>query len=144
MTKDLFLGSWRLISNEFKYEDGTISHPMGKKSIGLLIYEPNHMAVQIMNPERKAFRSMSQYNGTDTEIRSAFEGYMAYFGKYSIDEDKKIIYHHVDVSLFPNWIAGDQIRHYEFSDNNTRLSLRTQPIEAKKGTITGYLFWEKV
>jgi hypothetical protein len=143
MSKDLFLGSWRLISNKFQYKNGKVIYPLGKDSMGLLIYQPDHMAVQIMNPERKNFASLSQYKGTDSEIRPAFEGYMAYFGKYDIDEDKKIIYHHLEASIFPNWIGGDQVRHYKFSENNTRLSLKTEPIEAKTGTVTGYLFWQR-
>ncbi|GEM_PF-6774270 len=44
------------------------------------------MAVQIMRSDRPAFASGERLEGTQEEIKAAFEGYFAYYGTYEVNE----------------------------------------------------------
>lgn len=95
-----------------------------------------------MLPERPAFAINDQMKGTPEEIKAAFEGFIAYFGTYEINEEKGTVIHHVRGSSFPNWVGSDQIRFYEFSGD--RLTLRTPPMQAGGITVTSLLIWERI
>jgi hypothetical protein len=47
---------------------------------------------------------------------------MAYAGRYSFSGDRVI--HHVELSLFPNWVGTDQQRSVELSGDRLILSAR--------------------
>jgi hypothetical protein len=143
MAMKQFVGTWKLISSEFKSSDGQVTNPLGNDAIGILMYDASqHMSVQIMRRDRPIFASDDQLNGTPSEMKSAFKGFTAYFGSYDVNEKEAIVTHHVEGSLFPNWIGKDQVRFFEFSDN--RLILSTPQIPMGGQQITGQLVWEKV
>ena len=91
---------------------------------------------------RPAFQSGNLLKGTAEEIKIAFEGYIAYYGTYEVDEANGQLTHHVDGSLFPNWIGDTQTRNYRFEGERLRLS--TQPIKGAKADLTVTLLWERV
>ena len=142
MVKNNFVGVWRLVTSEFKQSGGSTGYPYGKDAIGVLIYdEHGHMSAQIMDPDRPIFASGDIRKGTADEIRAAFDGYMAYFGNYEVDEEEGTVTHRVRGSHFPNWVGQDQKRFFEFSGN--RLTLKTPPIPAAGTMVTGILVWER-
>jgi len=52
------------------------------------------------------------------------------------------VYHHIEVSLFPNWIGDKQERFFEFDGN--RLTLST-PLQLVGGMmLSSHLVWERV
>ena len=79
--------------------------------------------------------------GTSEEIREAFEGYVAYFGSYTVDPEAGVVTHQVAESLLPNWIDGSQIRYYEIDEDT--LTLRTPPIQSGGREIVGILIWSR-
>jgi hypothetical protein len=103
-----------------------------------------NMAVQIINAKRPYFASNDWLKGTPEEIKAAFEGYRCYFGTYEVDENKKIVTHHVQGSSFPNWMTGgvEHVRYYEFSGN--RLTLRTSQLLMGGKKVVGRLVWEQL
>jgi len=94
-----------------------------------------------MRPDRPAFASGEQGAGTPDEIRGAFSACVAYFGRCDIDEETRTLVTHVEGSLFPNWIGGDQVRTYEFRGD--RLVLRPPTRIADGQMITSELAWER-
>jgi len=141
MTQNQFIGTWKLISAEVRSEDGQINYPYGTDAIGYIIYNPDgYMAVVIMNANRTKFGSQDIKSGTTEEKASAAETYVSYCGKYEIHEHTVI--HHLDVSLFPNWINTDQERFFKFEGN--RLTLSTDPFLILGKQQTAHLIWEKV
>ena len=108
----------------------------------MLIYdEGGQMSVQIMHPERPAFVSNDLRKGTPEEIQAAFDGYVAYFGTYEVNEEEGAITHSIKGSLFPNWVGQNQKRLFEFSGNH--LTLKTPPMPVAGTTVTGILVWER-
>ena len=137
-----FVGTWRLLSYEFRRADGKLTFPLGEDPAGMLIYDAQgNMAAQAMRRNRSRFRADSVSGGTAEEIREAFEGYIAYFGTWTIDEQAGAVIHHVTASWYPNFIGTDQVRYYEFQQN--RLLLRTPPRDAGSERRTGLLTWER-
>ena len=145
MDKEKFAGAWKLISTEYRSEEGEVTYPFGREVIGQLMYDgKRNMSVQIINAKRPHFASNDWLKGTPEEIKAAFEGYRCYFGTYDVDEKKKIVTHHVQGSSFPNWMTGgvEHVRYYEFS--GSRLTLRTGQLLMGGKKVVGRLIWERL
>jgi len=141
---DKFIGAWRLISTEFRAEDGSLGEsPYGFDSQGLLMYDAHgNMSAQLAQRHRAPFAIADRKAGTPDELRAAFESYQAYCGHYRIDERGHVVIHTVTLSLLPNWIGTEQRRFYEFRDG--KLILRTPPMTIGGKPMNGELIWEKV
>ena len=145
MDKDKFNGAWKLISTDYRGEDGEVTYPFGEEVVGQLMYDgKGNMGAQIIRADRPNFASGDWHKGTPEEIKAAFEGYRCYYGTYDVDEEKKMITHHVIGSSYPNWMAEgvDHVRYYEFSGN--RLILRTVPLLIGGKKMVGRLVWERL
>ena len=49
-------------------------------------------------------------HGTHQEVRAAYDGYIAYFGTYEVDEAQSTVIHRVQGSLMPSYTGTDQPR----------------------------------
>lgn len=142
ITLSQFLGSWRLVSSEFKLSDGNILYPLGPRVVGRLHYDVDGgMSAQLYRAGRTAFSQGDQATATDKEIREAYTSSVCYFGRYQLDVEKQTITHFVEGSLFPNWIDGEQLRNFRFEDG--KLHLSTPPILMNNVMQTGELVWER-
>ena len=142
MASDRFAGTWRLLECYGKWSDGRISYPYGDKPEGQLIYDGHgNFSGQIAGSGRPAFETGNLLKGTPEEIKTAFEGYIAYYGTYEVDEVKGQVTHHVQSALFPNWIGDIQTRNFEFEGKKLRLN--TQPIKGSRADLTNTLLWER-
>ena len=140
--KERFIGTWKLVSSEFRRSNGEVTYPIGRNTSGMLMYDANgHMSVQIMRPNRPAFASSDQLQGTPEEIKSAYKGFVAYFGTYEVNKEEGTITHHVEGSPFPNWVGTDQRRFFELYGN--RLTLSTPPVPFGGEQVTARLIWER-
>lgn len=143
MKKEDITGSWKLVSTEFRLQDGRVVYPMGSDAIGLLVYSAGgDMSVQIMSNDRRTFTSCDRLGGTTEEIKSAFEGYIAYFGTYEINREEGIIMHKIQGSLFPNWVGEDQRRFFELSGD--RLTLRASSVLLGGHQMIGIAHWKRI
>jgi hypothetical protein len=140
---DRFVGTWHLISTEFRAEDGSPAQsPYGTEPQGLLMYDAlGNMAAQLAQGQRKPFRTADRKAGSDIETREAFESYQAYYGRYRIDADKQFVIHTVTQALLPNWVGTEQLRQFTFANKN--LILRTPPMMIGGRAVTGELVWER-
>ncbi len=141
MQHNSLVGTWKLISVEARYTDGSIVYPWGRNAIGCLIYcEDGYMSGVIMSANRPRFAANDLVGGSLEEQAQAARTYLSYCGTYEVHGDKVV--HHVEASLFPNWIGEDQER---FVDElvGDRLTLRTQPLLVGSKQATGYLIWKR-
>jgi Lipocalin-like domain/Putative prokaryotic signal transducing protein len=100
------VGHWAVVSLA-TVNGSDIEYPMGYDVEGAMTYEStNHIAAQIMP-------------------RGA-SGYIAYFGTYSVDETARRVTHHINGSLFPDWVGTDQ-RH-EIVFDHDQVTLTSEPI----------------
>jgi Lipocalin-like domain len=139
-----FVGAWRLLSCEARNARGQVQYPFGERATGQLFYDAaGNMSAQLMRADRPRFAARDPALGTDTEVRDAFDGYVAYFGTYSIDDSKNAVTHHVTGASFPNWIGIDLVRYYTFDDEG-RLRLSTPPIEVGGQALEYVLLWGRL
>lgn len=140
-SKDQVLGIWKLVSCVGEWSDGRVTHPYGAAPAGLLVYTADgHFSGQIQGQDRPRFELGNLLRGTPEEIKAAFEGYVAYYGTYEVDEAAGRLTHHVQGSLFPNWVGDDQTRMYRFADG--KLILTPLPFAGKRAHLTLTLVWE--
>ena len=91
--RDAVLGAWELVSfvarNETAGED---RQPLGTAPRGLILYTSDgHMSAQLAEPD--------------------MSGYVAYGGRFFVDEDTSTLHHDVTVSMMPELLAQTQFRH---------------------------------
>ncbi len=135
-------GVWSLVKSEFRTDSGDTLYPLGEDAVGQAIFTADgFMSGQLMRRNRSRFEQDSQLLGTEAEIQEAFQGYIAYFGHCEIDAERRTITTRVDGSLFPNWVGGEQLRYFEFEDE--QLVLTTPPIAIGDDHITGVLTWSR-
>src|ERR1700730_2814688 len=138
---DEFVGAWKLISYERRSAAGEITYPMGQNPVGRLTYDAlGRMSAQIMRPDRPKFKAPSPAGWPPTQKAAAFDGYIGYYGTYSVSDTERAVIHHVEASLYPHWVGSDQRRLYEFSGN--QLILRAVNGAGGPGTESR-LVWER-
>jgi hypothetical protein len=142
MHRNLFAGTWKLVTAEYRSDDDEVHHLLGTHPIGQLMYdERGYMSAQLLDTDRPVFASNDWLKGTPEEVAAAFEGHRAYFGTYDVDEKAGKVTHHVLGSSFPNWIGTDNVRFYEFTGNC--LILKTSPMLMGGRYVIGRLVWER-
>jgi len=135
------LGSWKLVSFHVKSADGRITYPWGREVAGYITYtDQGRVLVAIMRDNRPKQSSEDIWGGTAEEKAAAYETYISYAGAYEIQGDKVV--HHVEVSLFPNWVGTELVRFLELEGE--RLFLNTAPVLVSGIMQTGHLVWERV
>jgi hypothetical protein len=133
------VGAWRLIAWETRAPDGTVVQPW-PDAFGSVIYSADgHVSAQVMRRDRPAFADDDMFRGTDQESAAAMRSYICYAGTYRCEGDTVI--HRVEMSLFPNWVGGEQRR--EIGWEGDRLILTTPPIPAGGAPTVHRLVWER-
>jgi hypothetical protein len=141
MPSNPLTGTWRLLSWENRSIYGQISYPLGRDAVGYIIYnEDGYMSVAIMRPNREKFAAGDLLGGSTEEKAQAAATYVSYCGRYEFLGD--MVVHHVELSLFPNWVGVEQKRLVELRGN--RLTLSTRPILLGSKQQTARLIWERV
>ncbi len=136
--KHRLIGNWTLVSYDAIAPDGTRSLPFGQ-AVGRLSYdEHGHMSGQVMRPGRSR---VSIGTGGAQQVRAAYIGYIAYFGRYEISPNGDAVVHHVDGALNPAWVGGDQIRQMQFEGDQLILQADVLKNHQK---IRHVLTWRKL
>lgn len=140
LIKERFTGAWRLAGYALNQPDGKVTYPYGEETAGLLMYDAQgHMSVQIMKPGVARFSIDDRWMGTPEEVKAAFDAYIAYYGQYTVDEEAKTVTHHVDGSVFPNYVGKKLVRMFELSADC--LILSTPPMSFGGAAATARLTW---
>lgn len=127
------VGRWRLLRWERFEQDGAVTLPFGQSPIGVVIYSSDgYMAVQIM----KSDDGRRAASASQTERASA-RSYIAYCGKYEVNDSSTEVRHFVEASVNANWVGGEQIRRMLLEGDSLALSV----IEDGKPQST--LYWTR-
>jgi len=143
MDSSSIIGVWKLISFEFRREDGSVIYPFGEQARGSFIYtESGRFSVQLMRIDRPKFAIADQMQGTPEEIEASYKGSISYFGTYEVDVENGVILHHVEGSIFPNMEETEQRRFFELTEN--QLQLRTPSFNVGGERAVGMIVWERI
>ena len=141
LTELSLVGTWQLESFHLKAADGQMTYPYGPDAIGYYLFsDSGYMSVSVMSANRPKFVAGDVLGGTTEEKVKAAETYIAYSGRYEIQEDKLVV--HPEVAFFPNWVGVDQIRIVEL--NGDELGLSTPPMLMAGQQQTAHLVWKRV
>ena len=124
--RDRLIGAWTLISYvERDIATGIESHPWGEHPLGLILYTPDgYMSAQLQRPERTPFAGGDLLRATPEEYAAAGSSYVAYSGRFFVDEINKSLSHEMAVSFFPNWFGQRQVRLVEVNEERLQLSTK--------------------
>jgi Lipocalin-like domain len=102
--RNAVLGAWELVS--FVARDVTTGenrHPLGTAPRGLILYTADgHMSAQL--------------------AESDMSDYIAYGGRFSVNEETSTLHHEVTVSMLPELLADAQFRHASIDGDVLTLS----------------------
>jgi ketosteroid isomerase-like protein len=103
--RERLIGSWKEVSSEESLPDGTVLH---LDEVGLATYDASgHMSGQAMRRSEP-----KQQVPSDSIYQS--NGYDAYFGTFTVDEDKHTVTHHVEGSVARELVGKDLVRSFKF------------------------------
>ena len=121
--RDGVLGAWELVS--FIATDvatGAAEHPLGASPRGLIVYTPDgHTSAQLANPD--------------------MSGYIAYGGRFTVDEETSTLHHDVTMSMMPELLAQPQFR--EASVDGGLLTLSATSSDAAGAASHSTLVWRR-
>lgn len=136
-----FTGTWHLVSYESRDEAGGVEYPFGRDVVGQLMYDAEgNMSAFVGRANVPPFASGDFSDGTDAEVRAAFDGFFAYFGTYSFNLSAGTVIHHVRNASFSGWTGTEQVRY--FKGEGQRLVL-SAPIREDGRNVTAILVWER-
>jgi hypothetical protein len=130
-----FVGTWKLVDYSFLYEDGRIEKPWGENVVGYLLYSAEGYMSGNLSPAGRRHNVEKAPERKSTRKRD----YIAYAGPYTVEKDT--VTHHVEVSLFPNWLGTAQLRYHKLEGDT--LVLRTPPVLSGDGMVAVQLTWRR-
>jgi hypothetical protein len=125
------IGSYKLIS--YVSYDANGAATTLPYSVGQISYDAaGRMSAQLMRSNRP---KLTTPGAPPAERAAAFGTYIAYFGAYTIDVDKRTVTHHVEGAMNPNMVGSDLVRHFEFSPDGKSLFLSVKDGERVRGKL---------
>ena len=133
-------GDWELVEWTASVGD-TVTRPFGGDVIGRLSYTPGgRMWAALARRDRPHLGTTTFAAAAADQRAASSRSFLAYSGRYEVDGD--VVVHHVDVSLFPDWIGGEQVRRIEWDGDELVLS---SPPETTTGgrSVVNHLRWRR-
>ncbi len=131
-----FVGTWQLADHAFLHEDGTVEKPWGESVVGFLLYSAESYMCGNLSPASRRYK----IERTEAQKARCKCDYIAYAGPYTVKADT--VAHHVEVSLFANWLGTAQLRNYQLEGD--QLILRTPPILSGDCVVVAQLTWRGI
>jgi hypothetical protein len=121
--RNKILGSWELTSFSSRDVDtGVVRYPLGLEPRGLIMYtDDGYMSAQLTGP--------------------GLTGYIAYGGRFHVDEQSAILHHDVTISMLPELLTQPQYRHA--SVDGDRLTLSATATDSDETTTHNSLVWTR-
>ncbi|NKB33035.1 MAG: hypothetical protein GKR91_08060 [Pseudomonadales bacterium] len=128
--KQKFIGDWELASY-YSFPASGGEREMGY--IGRLSYDSFGNMAGLGMPKDLPERQRD----SDERLMQGF----AYWGPVSWDLDRGVVIHHVQGSpMVPQWVGGDNVRHFEFEGND----ILKLTVKDNNGRATGTLTWHRL
>lgn len=143
MLREKLIGAWTLESYaEYPVDGSAAFYPLGEDARGMILYTPDgYVSAQLMRLDRPAFASGDWLRATPDEYRAAAR-YIAYSGRFEVDEEKGVLTHGMFVSFFPNWLDGTQLRTARL-DGDVLVLAPEAPFVSRDTMVTACLQWRR-
>lgn len=143
--KNEIIGTWELLSYIEVPVNGMDSiFPYGKTPKGLLLYSPDgYMSVQISVSDELKYISNDRMLASDDEIKRRVRNYLAFSGRYAIDNRSAQVTYMIETSFYPNWEGSQQVRKLDF-EGEILYQKSVEPVLSDGRLVHAYMTWEKV
>ena len=136
-------GTWQLLSRIDVTASGEprVEQSLGENPLALLIYDRSgHFAAQFMRRDR----SVDVPDGrSETKNNSRAQGgYDAYFGTYTVDDEKGTVTQHLHGALSPENVGAELTRAMEVQGDTLVIRLETTAPDGT--TVWRTLTWQRV
>jgi lipocalin-like protein len=120
------IGTWRVVEISDLDKDSKWQYRYGENPLGYFVYDvTGHVHIQIMKvPKLAPFPEAKLIDGklpSAEHALAAYTAYVAYFGTYTVDEEKRVVTHHVEGSLAPDFTDTNQQRPFELVDDRLEI-----------------------
>jgi Lipocalin-like domain len=133
--KERLVGAWGLVS--FVSFDANGASRPGAYDLGRIVYDVSgQMSAHLMHSSNRADASPA----TDADRSAAFRRYLGYYGPFTVDELTGIVIHHVLGSSNPSWVGSNQVRYFNLSEDDNKLTLSVK----NQTRVTSTLVWERI
>lgn len=121
------IGTWKLESYRLTGEEEL--YPLGHAPQGIIFYDAaGNMACNLANPDPAGADGVTATGLDAFRARVAWGCFSGYFGRWEIDENARLVHHHVEAALMPQWAGTTVTRRYRFDGGNAlELSARPRP-----------------
>lgn len=126
MLRDRLIGAWELVAFESTLADGRVIAAMGRRAVGSIVYSADgYVSVNLSHGGRERGGEGVFWHALDDDVAGPVaRRYMAYSGRFEVDEAQEMARHHFDMCLDPALIGTLQERHIRFEDDMLELSVR--------------------
>ena len=139
--RSALIGTWRLLSWEAVRAEGGVQRPFGAGPLGYLVYTDAGRMLTTISRAGRASIGGDLLTGPEAGRAVAFASFVAYSGTFSVVGEH--VLHHVEMSLFPDWVGTTQRRRVEIDALARLLVLRPEVIPGS-GAVEHVLRWERV
>jgi len=120
------IGTWHLVEFADLDKDGNWQYRFGEHPRGYFVYDATgHVHIQIMKaPPLPPFPEANIAEGKSPSAEhalTAYNAYIAYFGTYTVDAEKRVVTHHVEGSLAPEFTDTDQPRPFRLEGDRLEI-----------------------
>lgn len=123
-------------------DDGTATRPFGDYPVGYVTYtEDGHMITTISEAGRSSVGG-DLLSVPDAARAEAFASFVAYAGTFRVEGDEVI--HHVEMSLYPDWVGSEQRREIALSPDRRLLTLSSGATSGTGASSRHRLHWVRV
>ncbi len=141
MVDERFVGAWELAGTETRDAQGRLLGEVFPGWSGQIVYSADgYMSVHLMGGERPVFHEADRLAATSEQKQQAFDTYVGYYGRFSVDAASRVVTHHVRGASLPNMVGTDLPRTFQHTAD--RLTLSAPP--AHEGDPRSYLIWRRV
>jgi hypothetical protein len=115
------VGAWQLAGWLTTYEDGSVTEPLGRGAIGLLVYTADGwMSAAMMAAGRPRLSRGNPRTAPESERAAAFDTFFGYCCRWRIVG--QTVEHHVTISLNPALVGTVQVRKIQMRGRTLTLS----------------------
>ncbi|MCT4587841.1 MAG: lipocalin-like domain-containing protein [Carboxylicivirga sp.] len=135
------VGTWKLESIYFLFDDNTKMDMYGDSPLGILMYDDRgYMNAQLGFNKREEKYNTGEWSNDPAIKSEVFDSFMAYYGKYYEESPGKII-HLVEGCVNPDWIGEKEIRFYKIDGDTLKIWTPKTKVEGKNGIIE--VIWKR-
>lgn len=142
MGREAFIGAWDLAGSERRDAQGNPAGEALPGYIGQIIYSADgRMSAQLMGPGRPSLpaAALGDRGAMTPELKQqAYDSFIAYYGRFTVDEALGIVTHHVTGALWPPMVNSDQVRRFTLKDGVLTLS------PPSRDGLQAFLHWRRV